>query len=460
MPVYIHRSELNAPPAEAFAWHERPGALERLLPPWERLRVLEREGGVADGARALVALRLGPLRLRWEARHRDYEAGRSFRDEQVRGPFARWVHTHRFLEREDGGTTLEDEVDYRLPLAPLSTPLNGLVRRRLARTFRLRHGRVADDLARHQRFAGAGPQRVVISGASGLIGGRLAPFLTAGGHTVQRLVRRTPRAEAGEVGWQPESGEIDAAALEGADAVVHLAGENVAGGRWTARRRRAILESRLQGTETLCRALAGLERKPRVLISASGINYYGSRGEEPLDEAADSGEGFLAEVCRAWEGATAPAREAGIRVVNLRIGMVIAGEGGALPQLLPPFLAGVGGRLGSGRQYMSWIALEDLIGAMHHLLFTGDVSGPVNAVAPEALPNAAFTRTLGRVLRRPTPFPVPAPVLRLALGRMADEMLLGSQLVQPTVLQAKGFPYLFPTLEEALRTELGRWRAP
>jgi uncharacterized protein (TIGR01777 family) len=237
---------------------------------------------------------------------------------------------------------------------------------------------------------------------------------------------------------------------------VHLAGANITAGRWTASRKELIRSSRVDSTRLLCETLAGLEPRPSVLIAASAIGFYGDRGDAVMTEEHRAGSGFLAEVCRAWEDATSAAREAGIRVVNLRIGVVLAAAGGALAKMLTPFKLGLGGRLGTGRQYMSWIALDDLVGMIHHLLFADDLSGPVNAVAPNPVTNAEFTKALGRVLRRPTIFPVPVPIVRLAFGEMGRELLLAGARVEPAKVRESGFEFGHPRLEEALRHELDR----
>lgn len=295
---------------------------------------------------------------------------------------------------------------------------------------------------------------ILISGASGLIGSALVKSLSEAGHAVRRLVRR--EAGPAEVRWDPAAGRLDAADLEGLDAVLHLAGENIAAGRWTRRRKARIRESRAVGTRLLSRTLAGLADPPGVFISASAVGFYGDRGEGQLDERSPPGSGFLAEVCRQWEAATEPAAGAGIRAVQLRTGMVLAAHGGALAKMLPIFRLGLGGRLGSGRQYVSWITLDDVAGAVGRVLLDETLRGPVNLVAPQPVTNRRFTAALGRVLKRPTWLPAPALALRIVLGQMAEELLLAGARVMPKRLLDAGYQFLHPELEAALRHVLGR----
>lgn len=296
---------------------------------------------------------------------------------------------------------------------------------------------------------------VAVSGSRGLIGSALVAFLAAGGHRVSRLVRGVaPGADC--IRWDPATGVRDLALLEGLDGVVHLAGENIAAGRWTPSRKAEIHRSRVEGSRRLCESVARLAKPPKVLVCASAIGIYGDRGEEVLTEGSRPGNDFLAEVCRAWEAATEAASRAGMRVVNLRMGVVLSPAGGALRKMLLPFTLGAGGRIGSGRQFMSWISLDDAVGAIHHALITESLAGPVNAVAPSPVTNAEFTRTLARVLRRPAIAPLPVFAARLAFGEMADALLLASQRVLPDRLQATGYGFRFPDLEGALRHLLGR----
>lgn len=295
---------------------------------------------------------------------------------------------------------------------------------------------------------------VVISGAHGFIGSALARHLTARHRTVRALVRRLARPQS-EIEWHPERGYIDSPKLAGADMVVHLSGENI-GQRWTPTRRRRIRASRVDSTAVLARALAELPAPPRVLIVSGGVGYYGDRGDEVLDEQSSRGRGFLADVGAEWEAAAEPARAAGIRVINLRMGMVLARDGGALPRLLLPFKLGVGGRLGSGRQWMSWVARRDVLAAISHMLADDDLAGPVNLVSPNPITNAEFTRIVAGVLGRPALCPVPAFALRALFGDMAVETVLASQRARPKQLMERGFEFELPTLEGALRALLTR----
>lgn len=294
--------------------------------------------------------------------------------------------------------------------------------------------------------------RIVLSGASGLIGGLLKPQLQSAGHELISLVRHEPRND-NEVQWDPHSGQVDSSKLKGTDAAIHLSGKNVAV-RWNAERKAELIQSRVESTRLLCKTLAELNPRPKTLIAASAIGFYGNRGDETLNENSPPGEGFFPDLCKEWEAATQPAREAGIRVVNLRIGVVLSILGGALGKMLLPFRLGLGGPIGSGKQYMSWIEASDLIRAIVFALENPDLAGPVNAVAPAPVRQREFAKTLGRILHRPAILPMPATAVRLLFGEMGQTVLLGGAKVFPKRLREAGYSFQYSQLEDALRAQI------
>lgn len=448
--------------AEVWAWHARPGALERLVPPWERVQVLRRTGGIEDGATVTLQVGLGPAAVRWVAEHRDVVPGRQFVDVQRQGPFARWVHLHAFEPDPAGGSLLRDRIECSLPAGRVGAALGeGTIRRALESMLRYRHDTVLGDLEAHR---GSTPATYAVTGASGLVGSALVPFLTAGGHRVIRLVRpatrrpapRGPGDAVTDLPWDPAQGILSARELEGVQGVFNLAGASIAGGRWTPARKRELRESRTRGTALLARALATLDRKPAVMVSVSATGIYGDRGDEMLDDQASPGSDFLAVLGQDWERAADAARLAGVRVVHPRLGLVLSPAGGALQRLLPPFRLGLGGPLGHGQQWTSPASIDDVLGMLLYAAHATGLDGAFNAVAPDAVQNHELARTLGRVLHRPAPFRVPAAALRLALGELADTVLLASQRAVPALLATAGFRWRHPTLEGALRHVLGR----
>jgi len=405
MPIY--RAEAFAAGDDAqtvSAWHAQPGAAARLSPPW---------------------------------------------DPEFAGALGQWQHGHRVHDVDDGAR-IEDTVQWTAPLFPWRDG----VRSRVQQAIPFRHHRAVHDLGRLRPYRGLSRLRVLISGASGLVGTALTAFLSAGGHQVVPLVRSRDRPG---IPWSVARAELDAAALEGFDAVVHLAGAPISDNRWDAAERARIRDSRVDGTRLLAGALAGLQSPPRVLISGSAVGAYGDGGAAELSEDAPLGDTFLAGVCREWEAAAQPAQAAGIRVVALRTGFVLSPRGGYLRSMLPLFRAGGGGPVGSGTQYVPWIHIDDEVALIHWAIREPWVTGPLNASAPLPVPQVTFARTLGRVLRRPAIAPVPAAAIRLILGRdRADELALQGQRAVPSAALAHGFPFTFPTLEPALRHLLGR----
>jgi len=461
---FEHASHFDCPAEELGAWHFRPGAIHRLIPPWESIEVLREASPLVDGARAELIIRKACLALRMVAVHREVDPPRGFVDEQESGPFGSWRHSHRFEAEAGGGSRLVDSIRFDPPFGAAGALLpQSLMQGELRRQFAFRHRRTRDDLVRHAEIAlrfGAARLRVGVTGASGLVGRQLCAFLTTGGHEVIRFVRGTPR-DATERSWNPDdvAAGMSPSAVEDLDAVVHLAGEPIAAGRWNDERKRRIEESRVRGTGAVASAIARAGRKPRVFVSASAIGYYGDRPGESVDERSPAGSGFLPDVVRAWEAATRAAEDAGVRTVHLRVGVVLSAAGGALGKMLPPFRMGAGGPIGSGAQGFSWIALDDLLGVALFAMRNEAMHGAVNAVAPAALPQRGFAGVLGRVLGRPAFAPLPAAVVRTMFGEMGQRLLLEGALVRPSVLETHGYRFTHPSLEQALRLELGRLEA-
>jgi hypothetical protein len=447
-------SDLRRPAGEVYRWHESPGALERLTPPWAKLEVVE-EGKIENGSHTQLRQKAGFFSFNWDVEHREVREGKSFRDVQLQGPFHSWQHLHRMTQAGAGTSTLLDDIEYTLPAGALGQLVaGGSVRRELERVFRFRHARMIADLHATSRYGAVRPMRILISGASGLIGRALIPFLRTQGHEVARLVRRPARAPD-EVSWDPIAGKLDEHALKQVDAVVHLAGVNVAQ-RWTASKRKEIWESRVNSTRTLVDAIARLRHRPFVFVSAAATGFYGSCGATELTEIAPKGAGFLADLCEAWEREVAAIDELEIRFAALRTGIVLSPQGGMLGKVLPIFRAGLGAQMDGGEQFISWISIDDMVGAYYHAILDQRCSGAINAVSPQPVTNREFTQTLARVLRRPTFLRAPASALRLAFGEMANETVLSSIRVVPEKLQAAGYEFRHSDLEATLKFLLGK----
>ncbi len=446
-------------PRTVFAWHCRAGAFERLTPPWARVGLISRKGGIDDGGEIALRVHKGPCSFRWTLRHYDYVKNTQFCDEQISGPLGSWKHVHKFEPLGKQGTRLVDEIEVQFPFGPLGLALGrGSIKRDLSRLFQFRYRRLLTDLARHTQYSASPRLTVAITGSSGLIGDNLANFLTTGGHKVIRLVRDRNAVGEGKIYWNPKKGEIDLEGLASADAVVNLAGVSIADRRWSTARKRSIRDSRIQSTSVLSSALGNLRDGPKVLISGSAVGYYGDSSQLHIEEGTRQGSGFLAEVCGAWEQATEAADRAGLRVAHIRTGIVLSGAGGALHRMRLPFLMGLGGRLGSGKQFLSWVDIDDLVGAIHHILMSNDLEGPINVTAPHPVTNATFTSTLGSVLRRPTIIPIPKYAITALFGEMGREALLEGQHAFPQKLIASGFRFFYEKPEESLRVQLGRMR--
>ena len=447
--TYVARTSLPVSVQCAFDYHERHGALQRLTPPWEKVEIERSDNSLQVGSEVVLKARLLGMPLRWVAQHVQYDPPHRFAGVQKSGPFRSWHHTHLFHQRNEH-SELEDRVEYSLPLGTFGSLFgSGMAEDRIEAMFAYRHRLTHDDLQLHADHP-TDRLRVAISGSSGLVGSQLQLLLTLLGHHTRPIVR-SPGDQVAIAAWENEQ---EAAKLEEVDAVVHLAGKPIAGSRWTEETKREIRDSRVEKTRSLCESLARLSRKPKVLVCASATGIYGSRGDELLDEQSEPGDDFLAEVASQWEEACRPAVDAGIRVVHTRFGLILSPQDGALAKmLLPAKLAG--GKLGSGKQWWSWIAIDDALGAIYHVLCDESIQGPVNFVSPQPIRNSDFAAVLGKVIGRPALFPAPSAALRIGLGEMADALLLASTRVEPKVLMQTGYRFRFTDLADTLRFLLG-----
>jgi hypothetical protein len=469
MATFEKRSLFPFPAALCWRFHKSPGAFQRLRPPWQSLRVVRTTGDIDAGGDAELLLR-GPLgaEITWLARHKDFQdyrdGGGTFTDWQVRGPFRSWEHVHTVRALSPSTCELHDHIRYQLPGGPLSAPFAGGFHRDIERMFAFRHRRTAADCARHAQFSTAGPLRIVVAGASGLIGRELVPFLLNAGHAVDRLVRRLPThahtqaavLSGRELHWDPDRARLDPAHVEGCDAIIHLGGFGVAERRWTDATKRTILESRAASTRLLAQTIAGLKRPPAVFIVASGTGGYppSSPSDPPVDERTPLHHGFLADVVRAWESAAAPAAARGVRTVHLRMGPVLSAGGGLLGEFAKAVRWGLLRRLGPGTQAVPWIALDDALAAIEFALHTPGLSGPANLAAPAEDTNQTVIAAIARSVRRWPLVPAPAWAVRTLAGEFSQEVLLG-RAVRPRRLLDAGFRFHFTNVQDAVGFELG-----
>jgi hypothetical protein len=481
MQVFERSVELPASAARVFAYHAAPLAFARLTPPWEHAVVVEPLRRLENGARAVIEVGAGPARLRWVARHEDVKDGSDggvagFVDTAEGGPFSHWRHEHRIEPQPDDAAgaprcRLTDRIAWSGPAAGVGDVVGRFfVDDKLGRMFRYRHDTMRDDLALVNALPSFRPLLVGVTGASGLIGREVCALLSVAGHTVKRFVRRPADADD-ELSWDPATGVVDGRA-SGLDAVVHLAGENIAAGRLDDDKRARLRDQRVAGTARLLASLAALPKPPSIVVSAGAIGFYGERGDEVLDEQSPRGRGFLAELCAEWEWASlsttssssslstssssSSASAAPWRAVALRFGVVLSPRGGALQKALPAFLAGVGGPFGDGRAWMPLLSVDDAAGIVLRALVDERLSGVVGAVGAGPVRNRDFTAALGRVVRRPAVLPVPRFALKAALGDVADHVLESCR-VEPRKLRGVGHTFRHDSIEHALRHVLGRW---
>lgn len=455
--IFLRKIRLPVPAADAFLWHKQPGAFKRLLPPWEKIKLLSHSDAIHDGARAKLNCNIfGPFGFNWLLEHQDYIPDKQFTDVQLKGPFSSYRHLHLFKELGEL-SELTDQIEYKLPFSKIShllAPL--LIDKRLDRTFRYRHRITFQDLEFHQQYKDKPRLNFLISGSGGMIGQALCCFLTTAGHKVTRIVRSRPETvtQSDRVVFF-DKGKIVLDRNSDFDCVVNLAGAGIADRRWSAQRKRELIESRVNFTSALIASLKDLNNPPRTIISASGVGYYGDVTNTDSDEKSPKGSGFLSDLSDSWEQAADSALK-DYRVIKLRLATVLNPAGGALKKMLFPFSVGMGAKLGSGKQKFAWVALDDVLRAILFLSYNDQISGAVNLVAPQSLSNAEFTRELAVVLGRPALFRIPAPVLKIIFGEMADQTLLASSRAVPQKLLDHGFSFLFEDLAVALKASLGK----
>ena len=455
--------EVPVPVDQLFSWHENPGAFERLTPPFDPVTIKKRKGGI-DGGEVHIQMNLGPVPLTWVAKHHDYIKNKQFLDEQVSGPFASWEHQHLFEKIDSKSSKLIDEIDYKLPFGTLGNVFGGaFTRQKIDQMFAYRRNITKNDLISQSKYKGK-PLDVVMTGGSGLIGTQLKAFLNTAGHSVENIVRGRP--QKGELSWNLDNKTMSN--LSGKDVVVHLAGEPISkplGGMiplpWTKWKRKEILESRVNGTKLISEHIASLNNPPKVLVCASAIGYYGDRGEDLLSEDEDNGNDYFSHVVKEWEKAAQPAIDAGIRVVFLRIAPVMSPLGGALQVLGNAAKLGSSPPVAGGKQWWSWVSVDDVVDAIHHSIITETLSGPVNVASPNPVRQGEWASTLAKVIwgrfgKLTGLIPVPGFALKAILGEFGDVLALSSIKVDSSKLIDSGYKFRFNHLEDCFRHLLGK----
>lgn len=445
---FHYESELPFSSDDVFSWHLREGALDRLVPPWINARVVARGSPRQVGSKTILRFGFGPFHTDWVAEHTHFIPGKEFADKERKGPFRFWHHTHK-VEDLPSGSMLRDDIEYALPFF-LS---NVQIKQQLHRQFAWRHKRVRCDLTAFERYEKT-PKKILISGSHGLVGSSLYAFLSAAGHEAWHLQRGPSNAANKIIGWDPLHDGKCGKEFEGFDAIVHLAGENIGVKRWSVKQKEKIFRSRCRDTWFLTHILSRLKHPPKVFLSASAVGIYGDRDSEILTEDSSHGNDFLADLCVHWEKASEIVREVGIRRCVLRFGYVLSPKGGMLRSMIPIFRLGIGGRLGSGKQIMPWVALDDVVYAIYHCMMKDEIEGAVNVVAPSPVKQIEFARTLAKALSSTAFARVPAWLLKWVLGEKADALILRSANVQPVKLLKSGFTFCYDDLKSFFKESL------
>ncbi|HJM44901.1 MAG TPA: TIGR01777 family oxidoreductase [Candidatus Poseidoniaceae archaeon] len=454
---FEHETVVDESIEKTFSWFEYEGSFRRLMPPWEVTEEVKADKTIQEGAIRIFKFPFGPIKMKWIAKHTVYAPPNQFKDIMLKGPFKTWEHEHNFTTKGNS-TIVKDSVKYQVPLGSLGNFFaGGNIKKRVERMFISRELRLIRDLEKHKNFALEKRKKILIAGSSGMIGTQLAAFLDTGGHEIWKLVRSEIKPESNEIYWDPIKKILNADDIEGFDAIIHLGGAGIGDKRWTKKRKKLIQDSRRLSTKLLSKTICLLKQKPSVYLVASAIGIYGNREDEELTENSQPGIGFLTDTTLAWESYTKSVKKIGVRVINIRTGIVLSATGGALKQMLFPWKMGAGGPIGGGKQWMSWISLDDQIYAINHLIMNEKCNGIYNLTSPNPVRQKIFSKTLGRVLRRPAFAPIPKLPMRILFGELATPLLFEGQKVLPKRILESGFSFVHENLENALRDSLGKW---
>lgn len=460
--IFIKRVEIPLPVHDVFNYHARNKAIDRLIPPWSLLNIIKRNNGLGNGETCILELQCGPLKLRWVARHFGYIQDQVFQDEMIKGPLKSWKHTHSFAPNKLGGCMLEDKIEYSLPygfnrLYFLRNQLN----KTLKEMFSYRHLILQNDLKLWDLLKENKGKRILITGSTGMIGSALIPLLEAAGeHKISRLIRPSSKySDSGNSSnfriWDPETGIITHKDLEGFDTIIHLSGESI-GGRWSKIKKKRIHDSRVKTTELLCDVIKNLKKPPSTLLCASAIGYYGSRGEEVVTEESMPGHGFLADLCVDWEDRAKSVESIGIRVVNARFGLILSPKSGILKLLALASFLKAGVTFGNGNNILNWVSIEDVIGGIMYAIDNTTMHGPINMVSPNPLKSSDFFEIISKIQENQISLKFGHKFMKLALGDFADTINESNGVVKPQKLLSAGYPFMSPSLEDAVRLLLGR----
>nr|MBA3750105.1 TIGR01777 family protein [Nitrosopumilus sp.] len=456
---FVKQIQLSTDATDVFDYHTREGALDRLMPPWSLLTLIKNNKDIKNGSVTILKLKLGPIGIKWIAEHLGYIQNRQFQDRMIKGPFRSWLHTHSFIPSDFDHCTMEDRIDYSLASGiARSKFINDLIQNNLNQIFYYRHRILKNDMTLRKLVRKNRRKKILITGSTGLIGSALIPLLKiVGEHNVTKMVRPSSKNIDNNlqvVKWDPDKEKIIINDLEGYDLIIHLGGENIFG-RWSNSKKQSLMESRIKTTRLLCNSIIKLTKPPSTFICASAIGFYGNRGSEILTEESSAGSGFLSDLCQKWEESTETAKSIGIRVINLRFGMVLTPRGGILQKLVKPSIFKIGLQMGSENQYISWVSIEDVIGSILYSIDDSSIQGPVNIVSPNPVTILDFSRILSSVLKNKIMIPLSKRLLKLAFGEFADSVVSSSSFVLPKKLSSIGYPYMNPDLEDTLRLLLG-----